>query len=85
MLTIDTDDFQLQMEPVSTRREEPGGPYLEWIDIRISLTVPGIQAEGQWSVMPDELRNFQQQIQSMQAQLQPGQRAELTTRSEERV
>ena len=78
MLTIDTADFQLQMEPVSTRREEPGGPYLEWIDVHISLTVPGIQAEGQWSVMPDELRNFQQQIQSMQAQLQPGQRAELT-------
>ena len=47
MLTIDTDDFQLQMEPVSTRREEPGGPYLEWIDVRISLTVTGIQAEGQ--------------------------------------
>ncbi|MFA8328087.1 hypothetical protein [Burkholderia ubonensis] len=78
MLTIDTEDFQLQMEPVATRCEEPGGPYLEWIDVQIKLTVPGIQAEGQWSVMPGELRQFQQQIQSMQTQLQSGQRAELT-------
>nr|WP_269506122.1 hypothetical protein [Burkholderia sp. IMCC1007] len=65
------------MEPVAARREEPGGPYLEWIDVRIQLTVPGIQAEGQWRVMPDELRQFRQQIQSMQTQLQSGQRAEL--------
>lgn len=77
MLIIDTDGFRLQMEPVAARREEPGGPYLEWIDVRIQLTVPGIHAEGQWSVMPDELRRFQQQIQSVQTQLQPGQRAEL--------
>lgn len=78
MLTIDTDDFRLQMEPVAARRDEPGGPYLEWIDVRIQLTVPSIQAEGQWSVMPDELRQFRQQIQSIQTQLQAGQRAELT-------
>ena len=77
MLTIDTEDFLLQMEPVSAHREEPGGPYLEWIDVRINLAVPGIQAEGQWSVMPGELRQFQQQLQSMQTQLQIGQRAEL--------
>ncbi|AZQ51840.1 WapI family immunity protein [Burkholderia cenocepacia] len=79
MLIIDTDDFRLQMEPVAARREEPGGPYLEWIDVRIQLTVPGIQAEGQWSVMPGELRQFRQQIQSMQTQLQSGQRADLTS------
>ncbi|HHL4080857.1 WapI family immunity protein [Burkholderia sola] len=79
MLIIDTDNFRLQMEPVAARREEPGGPYLEWIDIRIQLTVPGIQAEGQWSVMPDELRQFRQQIRSMQTQLQSGQRADLTS------
>ncbi len=78
MLTIDTDDFRLQMEPVAARRDEPGGPYLEWIDVRIQLTVPSIQAEGQWSVMPDELRQFRQQIQSIQTQLQAGQQAELT-------
>ncbi|MBR8060534.1 WapI family immunity protein [Burkholderia dolosa] len=78
MLIIETDDFRLQMEPVAARREEPGGPYLEWIDVRIQLTVPGIQAEGQWSVMPDELRQFRQQIRSMQTQLQSGQRADLT-------
>lgn len=77
MLTIDTADFRLQMEPVSAQREEPGGPYLEWIDIRINLTAPGIRADGQWSVMPDELRRFRQQIQSMQTQLRSGQRAEL--------
>ena len=76
MLIIDTEDFLLQMEPISARREEPGGPYLEWIDVRINLTVPGIQAEGQWSVMPGELRQFQKQLQSMQTQLQVGQQAE---------
>lgn len=78
MLIIDTDDFRLQMEPVAVRREGPGGPYLEWIDVRIQLTAPGIQAEEQWSVMPGELRQFRQQIQSIQTQLQSGQRAELT-------
>ncbi len=77
MLTIDTADFRLQMAPVSAHREKPGGPYLEWIDVRIRLTEPGLQAEGQWRVMPAELRNFQQQLQSMQAQLRPAQRAEL--------
>ncbi|WP_454766927.1 WapI family immunity protein [Cupriavidus campinensis] len=65
------------MVPVSARREEPGGPYLEWIDVRIELTAPGIRAEGAWSVMPGELRQFQQQLQSMQTRLQVGQKAEL--------
>lgn len=77
MLTIDTDDFQLQVTPVSARREEPGGPYLEWIDVRIDLTAPGIRAEGGWSVMPSELRQFQQQLESMQTRLQAGQSADL--------
>ncbi|WP_068638073.1 WapI family immunity protein [Thauera butanivorans] len=78
MLTIDTDDFRLQMEPLSARFEEPGGPYLEWIDVIINLITPGIQAEGRWSIMPIELMKFRQEIQSMQAQFQSGQRAELT-------
>ena len=77
MLSIDTADFQLQMRPVATQREEPGGPYLEWLDVWIKIEVPGIQAEGAWSVMPGELRGFLQQIQSMHAQLRPGQHAEL--------
>ncbi|MNL01034.1 hypothetical protein D3C87_1214870 [compost metagenome] len=77
MLTLDTDDFKLQIRPVSARREEPGGPYLEWIDVRIDLTAPGIRAEGAWSVMPGELRQFQQQLETMQTQLQVGQTAEL--------
>ncbi|MGO4761381.1 hypothetical protein AB4120_02480 [Cupriavidus sp. 2KB_3] len=78
MLTIDTDDFRLQLTPVSARREEPGGPYLEWIDVRIDLTVPGIRAEGEWSVMPGELRQFQQQLASLQTRFQAGQEAELS-------
>ena len=79
MLAINTEDFQLQIEPVSVQIEGSGGPYLEWIDTRINITAPGIQAEGKWSVMPGELRQFQQQIRLMQAQLQPGQSAELTS------
>ncbi len=77
MLVIDTEDFRLRMEPISKRFEEPGGPYLEWIDVRIDMTAPGIRAEGQWSVMPGELLQFQQQVHSMHTQLQPGQKAEL--------
>ena len=77
MLSIDTGDFLLQMRPVATRREEPGGPYLEWLDVWIRIEVPGIQAEGAWSVMRNELRGFLQQIQSMHNQLRPGLRAEL--------
>jgi hypothetical protein len=79
MLTINTEDFQLQIIPVSMRFEEPGGPYLEWIDTRVNVITVGIQAEGQWSVMPRELLQFQQQIQSMQVQLQLGQKAELSS------
>jgi hypothetical protein len=79
MLTIDTEDFRLQIELVSARLEDPEGPYFEWIDTRVSLAVPCIQAEGQWSVMPEELRRFQQQLQSMLAQPQPGQNAELVS------
>jgi hypothetical protein len=78
MLIIDTDDFRLQMEPVSARCEEPGGPYLEWVDVQIHITVPGIEAEGQWTAMPGELRKFQQQLASMQTQIQSGQQAELS-------
>ena len=42
MLTVDTENFQLQRVPVSTRFEELGGPYLEWIDVRINAATPGI-------------------------------------------
>lgn len=79
MLSIDTSDFLLQIRPVAMRREEPGGPYLEWLDVWVRIEVPGIQAEGAWSVMPDELRGFLQQLQTMHAQLRPDQRAELAS------
>lgn len=79
MLSIDTSDFSLQIRPVATRREEPGGPYFEWLDVWIRIEVPGIQAEGAWSVMRDELRDFLQQIQSMHTQLRPGSCAELAS------
>jgi hypothetical protein len=79
MLSIDIGDFQLRIRPVSVWFEEPGGPYLEWIDVQVKVTDSGIQAEGQWRVMPGELLQFQQQIQSMQVQLQPGQKAELSS------
>ena len=79
MLSIDTEDFQLQIAPVSAQIEEPGGPYFEWIKVQISLTVPGIRAEGQWSVMPVELREFQQQVQAMYTQLRAGQGAKLAS------
>lgn len=78
MLCVDLGDGVLRMHAVATRREEPGGAYLEWIDVWIKLTVRGIQAEGAWSVMPDELRGFVQQIRTMHEQLRPGLRAELS-------
>jgi hypothetical protein len=78
MLTFDAGDFQLQIEPVSSRFEEPQGAYFEWVNARITIVEPGIRAEGLWSVMPEELRQFQQQLQSMRARLQPGQTAELS-------
>ena len=77
MLCVDLGDGALHMHAFATRREEPGGPYLEWIDLWIKLTVPGIQAEGAWSVMPDELRGFVRQIRTMHEQLRPGLRAQL--------
>ena len=77
-MQLQAGDWVLQLHPVAARREEPGGPYLEWIDLWIRLAVPGIQAEGAWRVMPDELRSFDRQMRSMNEQLQPGQRAELS-------
>jgi len=79
MLTIHTEDFFLRIEPVSREVEEPGGAYLDWITARIKVDVPGIRAEGQWTVMPGELEQFQEQIQMMYAQIQPGQSAKLAS------
>jgi hypothetical protein len=77
MLAIDTIDFQLLIKPVSVQVEKPGGPYLEWINVQVIVTEPGIRAEGRWRVMPGELLQFQQQIQAMYPHLQPDQSAKL--------
>ena len=79
MLSIDAAGLQLQIKPISSQFEEPGGPYFEWIEVQINLAAPGIQAEGRWSVMPLELREFQQQVQAMYTRLQPGQSAKLAS------
>lgn len=78
MLILVTEDFQLRMAPVSAQFEEPGGPYLEWIDVQINVSTPGIQAEGRWSVMPAELAQFHQQLEAMRTHLGFGQEAELS-------
>lgn len=79
MLAIDTEGFHLHIKPVSAQFEEPGGAYLEWIDVQITVTEPDIRAKGSWSVMPEELRQFRQEIQIMQTGLQPGQSARLAS------
>lgn len=77
MLTLRAPGFLLHITPVSTRFEEPGGPYLEWMDLHIQIAAEGIQAEGSWSGMPDEVHDFLRQLQAMDAELRPGQTAEL--------
>lgn len=67
MLNINTEDLSLQIEPVASRFEAPGGPYLEWIDLFVKVVVPGIDAEGNWSAMPGELKKFWMELQSMKA------------------
>ncbi len=72
MILIDPDGFSLRIVAQSYQREEPGGPYMEWIDMRVEIDVPGIQARGDWRAMPDELRQFGQQLEAMRRDLVPG-------------
>lgn len=77
MLILDTDDFLLRINRLGSRVEEPRGPYFEWLDVQINIECRGIQAEGQWSVMPTELRQFQEQLQRMNTAPQANLNAEL--------
>jgi hypothetical protein len=77
MLIIDTDDFLLRINLLGSRVEELRGPYFEWLDVQINIECQGIQAEGLWSVMPSELRQFQEQLQLMSTAPQTNLNAEL--------
>ncbi len=65
MLAITTQDLDIQIRPLDSRYEAPGGPYLEWIDVAVRISVPGIEAQGSWSLMPGELHAFLQALQEM--------------------
>jgi hypothetical protein len=79
VLSIDTDDFSLTIERQVRHVQAKGEPYLDWLELKIALSVPGINAHAVWSVMPSELLGFREQIQAMAEALKPGLSAELAS------
>lgn len=77
MIELNAGGLHLVMASIGHRKEGLGGPYLEWIDIKVTVMASGIQAEGFWSVMPDEWRAFVRQLREMQDACKVGLRAEL--------
>ena len=77
MFDFEVGGLNLTMEPVARKKEGLGGPYLEWIDAKLTVEAQGIQAEGIWSFMPDELRAFVSQLRVMHDACKVGLIAEL--------
>lgn len=74
MLEIQSEAFLLRLTPVARRVEGYGGPYLDWIELRVQIEVPGFSASTRWEAMPAELGRFRQQL----TQLPGGSEAELS-------
>lgn len=59
---IDTADFKLIFEIKDRTIEGTGGPYLEWLQLRIQAAVPGFTANIEWAAMPHELESFRKDL-----------------------
>lgn len=62
MLTIDSDDFKFDIEPISRSIEEDGGPYMDWLTLNVKITDGNFCGSVQWLAMPAEIKKFQKDL-----------------------
>ena len=74
MFEIRAQGFLLGVTPVERRTEGQGDSYLDWIEMRVEVRVPGFTGMARWEAMPAELGRFRQQL----TQLPDGSEAELS-------
>ena len=64
-LALHFEGLQLVVTLVSHQIEEKGKPYLDWLHCRVIITVPSFTGQVDWSVMPKELINLSDDLQSL--------------------
>jgi hypothetical protein len=65
-------DLDLIIEATNRTVEGDGGPYLDWIECKVRISVEGFTGGIPWRVMPAELRSFVGGLQGMYDTLTPG-------------